>query len=207
MRIQKTLARSEVLHRAINELKLGRPVVVLDEKNRENEGDLVMAAEFATPRWVNFMIRECRGLVCVPMERERLASLGIREMVERNEDPHCTRFAVSVDAVGCTTGISAYERSMTIRTLASPLARKEDFRKPGHVFPLIANPLGLKGRRGHTEASLELMKLAGLSPAAVICEILKDNGEMARKEDLKEFCHLHGFEFIEISDITEFLGE
>lgn len=133
----------------LEELKAGRPVILVDDEDRENEGDLIMAAEHVTPEWVNFMLKECRGLLCVALTEERAKALDLPLMVERNQDPQGTRFTVSVDARGTTTGISAFERAATIRLLADPEATAQDFRRPGHVFPLVARPGGLAPRRAH----------------------------------------------------------
>lgn len=173
------------------ELRQGRPVVLLDDAARENEGDIVLPAELASPEWVNFMIREGRGLVCVSLSPARAEALGLPLMCSHNSDPHGTAFTVSVDHLSTTTGISAAERAATIRALADPQATPADFRRPGHVFPLRAHPGGVRCRPGHTEAAWELARRAGFSGTAAICEVLRDDGQMARLDDLVAFCRRH----------------
>ncbi|MCS7064198.1 MAG: 3,4-dihydroxy-2-butanone-4-phosphate synthase [Methylacidiphilales bacterium] len=189
----------------LSALRKGEMVIVTDDVDRENEGDLVMAASKVTPQAVNFMARHGRGLICVPMRRERAESLRLRPMVEQNREGFQTDFTVSVDAAkGITTGISAADRAKTIRLLASPEARAEDFVQPGHVFPLQARPGGVLQRAGHTEAAVDLMLLAGLPPVGVICEILNEDGTMARQEDLKRFQKLHRLKMCSIGDIVRY---
>ncbi|MBC8515564.1 3,4-dihydroxy-2-butanone-4-phosphate synthase [bacterium] len=191
---------------AVRAIQDGRIVVVVDDENRENEGDLVCAAVHATPENVNFMIKEARGLLCVPMLAERLDALGIPQMGRRNMDPLGTAFTVSVDGVeGITTGISARERSRTILKLVDPSAQVRDLRQPGHVFPLRADKGGVLARAGHTEASIDLCDLAGLPQAAVICEVLRDDGEMMRMKGLKEFAKTHQLPLLTIADLIEHL--
>jgi 3,4-dihydroxy 2-butanone 4-phosphate synthase / GTP cyclohydrolase II len=188
----------------LEELRQGRPVILVDDEDRENEGDLIMAAEHVTPEWVNFMLRECRGLLCVALPEERAKALDLPLMVERNQDPQGTRFTVSVDARGTTTGISAFERAATIRLLADPEARPQDFRRPGHVFPLVARPGGVLRRAGHTEATVDLLRLGGLTPVGSLIEILKEDGTMARLPDLLEFARRHGLRVGTIADLIRY---
>jgi len=187
---------------AITDIKNGKMVIVVDDENRENEGDLVFAAEKATSEMVNFMITKARGLVCVPMSFDKLKRLNIGLMTHEVNDRHSTKFTVSVDALcGTTTGISAEERAITIKKLADPNSKSEDFVKPGHIFPLIAEPGGVLKRAGHTEAAVDLSVLAGLEPAGAICEIIKDDGTMARLPDLHIFAKEHNLKLITIKDL------
>lgn len=188
----------------MEELRQGRPVILVDDEDRENEGDLIMAAEHVTPEWVNFMLRECRGLLCAALTEERARALDLPLMVERNQDPQGTRFTVSVDARGTTTGISAFERAATIRLLADPEATAQDFRRPGHIFPLVARPGGVLRRAGHTEATVDLLRLAGLRPVGSLIEILKEDGTMARLPDLLEFAGRHGLKVGTIADLIRY---
>ncbi|KPD26276.1 3,4-dihydroxy-2-butanone 4-phosphate synthase [Thermus scotoductus] len=188
----------------MEELRQGRPVILVDDEDRENEGDLIMAAEHVTPEWVNFMLRECRGLLCVALTEERARALDLPLMVEKNQDPQGTRFTVSVDARGTTTGISAFERAATIRLLADPEATAQDFRRPGHIFPLVARPGGVLRRAGHTEATVDLLRLAGLRPVGSLIEILKEDGTMARLPDLLEFAGRHGLKVGTIADLIRY---
>lgn len=190
---------------AIEEIRRGRMVVVLDDENRENEGDLVMAAEKATPEAVNFMARFARGLICVPMRRSRLEELMIPSMVPDNTDVLETAFTVSVDAKnGTSTGISAADRALTIQTLLDPYTRPEDLARPGHIFPLRSRQGGVLRRAGHTEASVDLAELAGLYPAGVICEIMSEDGTMARTPELAAFAREHGLKIITIEDLIKY---
>ena len=188
----------------LEELKAGRPVILVDDEDRENEGDLIMAAEHVTPEWVNFMLKECRGLLCVALTEERAKALDLPLMVERNQDPQGTRFTVSVDARGTTTGISAFERAATIRLLADPEVTAQDFRRPEHVFPLVARPGGVLRRAGHTEATVDLLRLAGLTPVGSLIEILKEDGTMARLPDLLAFARRHGLKVGTIADLIRY---
>jgi len=172
---------------AIEEIKKGNMVIMMDDEDRENEGDLVYAATFSTPDMVNFMAKEARGLICTPMTKEIANKLELNPMVKNNDSMHETAFTVSVDSANAKTGISAYERDDCISKLASPLSKADDFVKPGHIFPLIAKDGGVLVRTGHTEGSVDLCSIAGLSPVAVICEIIKDDGTMARRDDLEIF--------------------
>lgn len=192
----------------IAELKAGRMVIVMDDEGRENEGDVLMAAEFVTPDAINFMARHARGLVCVPMEAKRLDALGLHPMKDATSDLHqpCnTGWAISVDAAhGITTGISAADRSYTVKLLIDQKSGPKDFVTPGHLFPLRAKKGGVLVRAGHTEASVDLTKMAGLYPAGVICEIMNEDGTMARTQDLKEFSRRHGLKICTIDSLIEY---
>ena len=192
------------VERAIDEIKRGKMVIMMDDEDRENEGDLVYAATFSTPELVNFMAKEARGLICTPISKELADKLDLAPMVNNNVSNHETAFTVSIDSATATTGISAVERNDCISKLANPLTNGDDFVRPGHIFPLIAKDGGVLVRTGHTEGSVDLCKLAGLAPAAVICEIIKDNGEMARKDDLEIFSEQHNLPIVYISDIVEY---
>jgi 3,4-dihydroxy 2-butanone 4-phosphate synthase/GTP cyclohydrolase II len=186
----------------IEELRAGRMVVLVDEEDRENEGDLVMAAQFATPEAINFMARYGRGLICLTLTEARCRQLNLGLMVSANRSSMGTNFTVSIEAAeGVTTGISAADRAHTIRTAVGPDAVPGDIVQPGHIFPLMAQPGGVLVRAGHTEAGCDLAQLAGLEPAAVICEILKDDGTMARLPDLVEFAGEHGLRIGTIADL------
>lgn len=192
------------IEEVIEDLKAGKPVIIVDDESRENEGDLVLAAEFATRESINFIIKEARGLLCTPMLERDLLRLGIPQMVERNTDNHETAFTVSVDHVDTTTGISPEERAVTMQKLIDPNAKPEDFRRPGHVFPLRYKEGGVLVRQGHTEASIDLCKLAGLYPAAVICEITNDEGYMSRMDDLLAFSKKHGLKIASVEALIEY---
>ena len=192
------------IEEAIEEIKQGKMIVVVDDENRENEGDLLMAAEKATTESINFMAKYGRGLICAPMTKERLDQLEIRPMVLVNTDPKETAFTVTVDAADVTTGISAEERAHTILKLVDPKATPKDFNKPGHVFPLTAREGGVLKRAGHTEAAVDLAKLAGLSSAGVICEIMKEDGTMARVPELMEFVKKHYLKIITVQDLIAY---
>lgn len=190
---------------AISEIAAGRMVIVADDEDRENEGDLVMAAEKITPDSVNFMTRYGRGLICVALTPERAADLELPPMTPNNTDPQRTAFTVSVDAqdkFGVTTGISAHDRARTISVLADPATRPEDLRRPGHIFPLMAKPGGVLRRVGQTEASVDLAEAAGFAPVGVICEILNEDGTMARRSDLREFARKHDLRFITTAQLV-----
>ena len=189
------------IEEAIQEIKAGKMVVVVDDEERENEGDLLMAAEKVTSADINFMAKYGRGLICVPMEKERLNALEIYQMVSNNTDAKETAFTVSVDAGETTTGISAQERAQTVLKLIEPNAKAKDFNRPGHVFPLSANEGGVLKRAGHTEAAIDLPRLAGLYPAGVICEIMNDDGTMARVPQLMTYAKEHGLKIITIADL------
>jgi 3,4-dihydroxy 2-butanone 4-phosphate synthase/GTP cyclohydrolase II len=177
----------------LEELRAGRMVVIVDDEDRENEGDLIMAAELVRPTDINFMVTHARGLVCLSLTRERCAQLGLPPMVRDNTSPHHTNFTVSIEAAeGVTTGISAYDRAHTIRTAVKPNAAPSDLAQPGHIFPLQAQPGGVLTRAGHTEAAADLAMLAGMEPAGVLVEILNPDGSMARRPELEVFAREHG---------------
>jgi 3,4-dihydroxy 2-butanone 4-phosphate synthase/GTP cyclohydrolase II len=189
----------------IADIQAGKMVIVVDDADRENEGDLILAAEFVTPEAVNFMAKHGRGLICVPTTSERLQQLGIERMVRQNRETFKTDFQVSVDAThGVTTGISAADRARTIKTMADPTAVPEDLVQPGHVFPLRARPGGVLQRAGHTEAAVDLAKLAGSRPIAVICEIMSDDGSMARLSELQRFAKKHKLKICTIADLIHY---
>lgn len=189
---------------AIEAIKAGEMLVVVDDENRENEGDFLMAAEHITPQKVNFMMTYGRGLICTPVSESRALELGLDPMVLRNEDPHGTAFTVSIDGVGTGTGISASSRAKTIHMLADGISSGRDFQRPGHIFPLIAKSGGVLERPGHTEATLDLMCLAGLHEAGVICEIIKEDGEMARMPDLEVLAQAHGLKILTIAALAAY---
>ncbi len=187
------------------ELRAGRMVVILDDEDRENEGDLIMAAEHATPEAVAFMIRHSSGILCVPMEDERLEQLELPQMVSNNDDAYRTAFTVSVDyRFGTTTGVSSSDRSATIKALANPASLPKDFARPGHIFPLRPRKGGVLVRAGHTEAAVDLCKLAGLYPAGVLCEVMNDDGSMARRPQLEEFARTHHLKIGTIADLIRY---
>ncbi|NLO56575.1 MAG: bifunctional 3,4-dihydroxy-2-butanone-4-phosphate synthase/GTP cyclohydrolase II [Thermovirga sp.] len=196
---------SATVEEAIEIIRRGGMVIVVDDESRENEGDLVMAAESVDAESINFMVSRGRGLVCVPLDEGVAKRLSLEPMVKENTDLYSTAFTVSVDArEGVTTGISAAERALTARLLASPEASPEMFRRPGHMFPLIARAGGVLKRSGHTEAAVDLARLAGKSPVGTICEIMKDDGTMARFPDLVEFAKVHGLKIITIEDLIRY---
>ncbi len=189
----------------IADVQAGKMVIVVDDADRENEGDLILGAEFVTPEAINFMAKHGRGLICAPTTSERLQQLGIERMVRQNRETFKTDFQVSVDAThGITTGISAADRAKTIRTMADPTAVPEDLVQPGHVFPLRARPGGVLQRAGHTEAAVDLAKLAGSRPIAVICEIMSDDGSMARLVELQKFAKKHRLKICTIADLIHY---
>lgn len=188
----------------LEDLRAGRNVVMMDDEDRENEGDVICAAEYATLENVNFMAAMARGLICMPMAKEYITKLGLPQMVEVNTDNHCTAFTVSIDYEGTTTGISAYERSMTARHTVTENAKPGDFRRPGHMFPLQAKDGGVLERNGHTEATVDLVRLAGLKPVGLCCEIMREDGMMARKEDLLAFAEKHGLKIATIAMLVEY---
>lgn len=195
------------IEEAIEDIKAGKMVVVIDDEDRENEGDLLMAADKVTPEAINFMAKYGRGLICMPVIGERLKELDIYPMVAKNTDSHHTAFTVSIDAVETTTGISAYERATTIQKVLDKKASAKDFKRPGHVFPLEAKEGGVLKRAGHTEAAVDLAKLAGLYPAGVICEIMNEDGTMARTPELMEYVKEHNLKFITIADLIAYRRE
>ncbi len=189
----------------LTDIRKGKMVIVTDDENRENEGDLVMAAQFVTPKAINFMVRNARGLVCVPTVAERLQQLGIERMVRQNRETFKTDFQVSVDAArSVTTGISAADRAEAVRVMAEPAAVPEDLVQPGHIFPLCAKPGGVLQRSGHTEAAVDLARIAGCRPIAVICEIMNDDGTMARLPHLLKFARKHKLKLCSIAALIEF---
>ncbi|MBS3991651.1 MAG: bifunctional 3,4-dihydroxy-2-butanone-4-phosphate synthase/GTP cyclohydrolase II [Erysipelothrix sp.] len=192
------------IEEAILDIQAGKMVVVVDDEDRENEGDLLMAASKVTPEAINFMATHGRGLICMPMEELRLSQVGLNLMVEQNTDNYQTAFTVSVDSKACTTGISAYERALTIKQLLDPTATPADFKRPGHIFPLRSVKGGVLKRAGHTESAVDLAKLAGLQPAGVICEIMNEDGTMARRDDLIPFCEKHQLKIIKIVDLIAY---
>lgn len=189
---------------AIADLKTGKVIIVCDDEDRENEGDFIGLAEFATPEMINFMTKEGRGLICVPIMESLAAKLQLKPMVETNTDNHQTAFTVSIDHMETTTGISAFERALTVEKLLLENARPSDFRRPGHIFPLIAKEGGVLNRPGHTEAAVDLARLSGSKSAGVICEILKEDGTMARVDDLKETAKKFNLKMITIQDLLEY---
>ncbi len=190
------------------ELAAGRMVVIMDDEDRENEGDLIMAAEKCRPEDINFMARYGRGLICLTLTRERCKQLRLPLMVSETDGNHTTNFTISIEAAeGVTTGISAYDRAHTVRTAVKPDAKAEDLKQPGHIFPLMAQPGGVLTRAGHTEAGCDLARLAGLEPASVIVEILNEDGSMARRPDLEKFAKEHGLKIGTIADLIRYRSE
>lgn len=195
----------KVIEQAVEEIKNGKMVIVVDDRDRENEGDLIMAAELVRPEDINFITREARGMLCVSITAERARKLALDFMVRENTAAFKTPFTVSVDArQGITTGISAYDRAHTIRTIIDSATTADDLARPGHVFPLIACDEGVLRRAGHTEAALDLVRLAGLKPAGVLCEIMAEDGSMARGETLQHFARKHNLIIISIADLIEY---
>src|SRR5471032_1781521 len=194
----------DTIDAVLRDIRAGKPVIVVDDAERENEGDLILAAEKATAESVNFMMRFGRGLICAPITNERAARLGLNRMVLDNRESFKTDFTVSVDATNdITTGISAEDRAKTIRLLADPKSVPSDLVQPGHIFPLRARGGGVLQRSGHTEASVDLARLAGLDPSGVLCEIVKDDGTMARLPDLLQFKKKHKLKLCTILDLIE----
>jgi 3,4-dihydroxy 2-butanone 4-phosphate synthase / GTP cyclohydrolase II len=190
---------------AIDEFKNGKLIIVVDDEDRENEGDLIMAAEKATPETINFMMKEGRGLICAPVCCDTADRLELEPMQQKNTEVHKCNFTISVDyKEGTSTGISASDRAKTINALSNPKVKPEDFARPGHIFPIRAKKGGVLVRAGHTEAATDLCQLAGLSPAATLCEIVKDDGEMARGKDLEEFAKKHDLKIITIKDLIAY---
>ncbi len=190
---------------AIRKYTAGEMLILVDDEDRENEGDLVIAAEHISPEAINFMITHGRGLVCTPITEARACALGLSPMCPENTSSHGPQFTVSVDAKdGITTGISAHDRAHTIRLLIDEATRPCDLEMPGHVFPLIARDGGVLRRAGHTEATVDLARLAGLKPAAVLCEILNDDGTMARLTDLQPYAETHGLSILSIADLIAY---
>lgn len=189
---------------AIEDLKIGKPIIVVDDENRENEGDFIALADMATPSIINFMITHGKGLVCVPITKEAARRLNLPMMVDQSTDPFGTAFTVSIDHVSTTTGISAEERSRTIKEMVNPDVKDTDFKKPGHIFPLIAKDGGVLTRPGHTEAAVDLAILSEATPAGVICEIINEDGTMARLPDLIEIAKRMDLKLISIQDLVVF---
>ena len=195
------------IEEAIEDFKNGRPIIVADDEDRENEGDVIVPAQFATPQVINFLISQCKGVVCLALTREKAEQLGLSEMVSHSTDPKGTAFTQSIDAdrkFGVTTGVSAFDRAKTIEVAIANDAVSADLSRPGHIFPLIARSGGVLERVGHTEASVDLARLAGLTPAAVICEIVNEDGTMARRDNLVEFSKKHGLKFVTVAQLIEY---
>ena len=198
------LQKFNTIEEAVEDLRQGKVIVVVDDPDRENEGDVVCAARYATAENVNFMASYAKGLICMPMSRELTKKLDLSQMVTDNTDNHCTAFTVSIDHVSTGTGISAAERSVTAMKCTDPDARPEDFRRPGHMFPLEARPGGVLERKGHTEATVDLMKIAGLGECGLCCEIMNDDGTMMRTSGLLEFARIHGLKIITVESIVRY---
>ena len=198
------MSKFNTIPEAVEDIKNGKMIIVVDDENRENEGDLIAAAQIATPEDINFMAKNAKGLICMPAEQEILDRLNIEQMVENNTDNHETAFTVSIDYKDTTTGISAFERSKTVTMAVDDNVKGSDFRRPGHIFPLAAKKGGVLKRTGHTEAAVDMAKLAGLKPAGVICEIMNDDGTMARVPELMEFSKKHNIKIITIEDLIAY---
>ncbi|PEZ02760.1 bifunctional 3,4-dihydroxy-2-butanone-4-phosphate synthase/GTP cyclohydrolase II [Bacillus sp. AFS018417] len=192
------------IEEALEDLKQGKVVIVCDDENRENEGDFIALGEYITPETINFMITHGRGLVCVPITEDYADRLELKPMVSNNTDSHGTAFTVSIDHISTTTGISAHERATTVQELLNPKAKASDFKRPGHIFPLIAKAGGVLRRAGHTEAAVDLAKLCGAEPAGVICEIINEDGTMARVPDLLEIAKQFNLKMITIEDLIAY---
>src|SRR2546430_12550645 len=200
--VEHTIARVE---KALEELRRGRMVILVDDADRENEGDLVLAAQFVTPEAINFMAKNARGLICLSLTEEQVRRLGLTMMVSENQSTYATAFTVSIEAArGVTTGISAADRATTIRAAIDPEARPEDVVRPGRVVPRRARRGGVLGRAGQTEGSVDLCRLAGLIPAGVICEVMNDDGTMARMPDLTRFAREHGLHILSVADVIQY---
>lgn len=195
------------IEEALMDLKQGKMIIVVDDEDRENEGDLVAIAEYATPDVINFMATHGRGLICMPLDHSIAKRLHFQWMVPQNTDTFSTAFTESIDAIGTTTGISAYERSLTIQKVCDPNAMPSDFKRPGHVFPLVAKSGGVLVRQGHTEAAVDLARLLQCQPVGVICEIMNDDGTMARVPDLITYQKKHGLKMITIADLVNYLKD
>ncbi len=200
-----TRTATERVHRALEDIRAGKMVILVDDEDRENEGDLVMAAELCNAEAVNFMVRYARGLVCLTLTEEHVQQLDLPMMVDENRSSRSTAFTISIEARhGVSTGISAHDRAQTILVASAPDARPEDLVSPGHIFPLRARPGGVLQRTGHTEGSVDLARLAGLRSAGVICEIMNDDGSMARMPDLEVFAQTHGLRILSIADLVQY---
>ena len=194
----------QTIEQALQDLRAGKCILVTDDPDRENEGDLICAGQFATTENVNLMASYAKGLICMPMSHDNVVRLGLTQMVSHNTDNHETAFTVSIDHIDTTTGISAVERGLTARMAADPLAHPGDFRRPGHMFPLEAKPGGVLERNGHTEATVDLLRLAGLTQVGLCCEIMEDDGTMMRGERLAEFAKQHELSFITIRELQRY---
>jgi len=192
------------IEEAIGDIKQGKMIIVVDDEGRENEGDLVMGAEKVTPEAISFMAAYGRGLICVPITEERAVTIDLPLMVDRSSDNIGTAFTVSVDYIGNSTGISAYDRADTVKAIINPITTPGYLQRPGHIFPLIAKKGGVLRRAGHTEAAIDLARLANLCPAGVICEIIKDDGSMARLDDLVKFAKQHNLKIVTIEDLIKY---
>lgn len=193
---------------ALEALKAGKMIVVTDDESRENEGDFIMAGEFATPESIGFIVRYSSGVICCSVPGERIDALQLPPMYVNNEDPKGTAFTVSVDyKIGTTTGISAADRAATFRALADPKSKATDFQRPGHVFPLRPKQGGVLERDGHTEAAIDYMQLAGLKPCGILCEIVNEDGSMARVPDLEKFCNEHDLVLTSIADLQAYIKQ
>src|ERR687891_246480 len=201
----RNVSRFATVEEALEDVRRGRMIVVCDGEDRENEGDLVLPGQFATPEAINFMAKEARGLICLALEPERCDELGLDLMAAKNEAPLETAFTVSIEAAeGVTTGVSAHDRARTVQVAIDPHSGPEDLRQPGHIFPLKSKQGGVLERTGHTEASVDLARLAGLIPAGVICEIMNEDGTMARVPDLAPYCERHGLKMITVADLIAY---
>jgi len=199
--------RFNTIEEALEDFKQGKPLIVADDEDRENEGDLICSAQFVTPELVNFITKECRGIVCLAISDEIAKKLDLPQMVERNTESMQTAFSLSIDAsqkYGVTTGVSAYDRAKTIEVAIAPDAEPSDLRRPGHLFPCVSRKGGVLKRCGHTEAVVDLAKLSGHRPAGIMCEIMKDDGTMMRRDDLFDFAKKHGFKIITVSDLIAY---
>ena len=205
MSTQRTTTPFATIEEALDEIRRGRMVVVCDDEDRENEGDLVMAAQFVTPEAINFMAKEARGWICLALTPERCDELGLELMTAKNESALQTPFTITIEARhGVTTGVSAHDRAHTMQVAIDPKTRPDDLAQPGHVNPLKAKPGGVLERTGHTEASVDLARLAGLIPAGVICEVMNEDGSMARVPDLADYCERHGLKMVTIADLIAY---
>ena len=195
----------ERVERALNDLRAGKGVMVVDDEDRENEGDLIYSTDFLTVPQMALMIRACSGIVCVCLRDEDCKRLQLPKMVENNTNTQGTAFTVSIEAAhGCTTGVSAHDRVTTIKAAANPNGKPEDLLRPGHVYPLRARQGGVLERRGHTEATVDLMRLAGLNPAGVLCELMNEDGSMAKLPQVCDFADLHGLTVLSVEDLAEY---
>ncbi len=198
------MSKFDSIEAALADIRAGKIVIAIDDEDRENEGDMVMAAERVTPEAINFMATHARGLICMPITKERADELELHYMVEKNTDNLCTGFTVSVDGPKSTTGISAFERAETVQSIMDPATKPWDLKRPGHIFPLIAKEGGVLKRTGHTEAAVDLARLAGLYPAGVICEVMNEDGTMARVGSLMEKAKAHGLKIITVAALIEY---